>query len=145
MKRLTILIAVAMALLVAVPSALAVDRFYKGIIDSPNAGIEFHATIKNKVAKSVAHVEWFNVPVTCTPSGSSATNGGLGKYSMNVHDDGTFHGTKSTNGGSLTAKITGKFSHQTKKVVGTLRVHGAVAGVGGDCDTGVRTWKHLPK
>jgi len=146
MKRLSILVAVAMALLIAVPNALAGFRFYKGIIDSPNAGVEFHAAIHHQKAKEVAGFNWFNVPVTCQPSGTGATTGRVGqKFTMKVHDDGTFHGTKAVNNGLTTATITGKFSHQTKKVVGTLRVHGAVTGAGSNCDTGVRTWRHLGK
>jgi hypothetical protein len=145
MKRLSILAGVAMALLLVVPNALAVDRFYKGVIDpNVNAGVEFHARIRNETAKHVSGFNWFNVPATCTPSGNTATNGDLRQFTMTVHDDGTFHGTKAINGGNLTAKVTGKFSQHTKKVVGTLRVQGAVSGAGANCDTGVRTWRHIP-
>ena len=125
MWRATIVAGVTVAVVLAVPSALGGDRFYKGTFDPQvnNDGLEFRGVIKNGEATKVYKIQWFNVPMSCQ-GGNTFTNDDLGNSSEKVKD-GKFSLSRDINGG-LTVTITGKFSDHTRKVVGTFRVQGTV-------------------
>jgi hypothetical protein len=136
MKRIAITSLIA-ALLLVPATALALDRFYKGDVEE-GGNVEFRGIIHHNRAKRVYNFRWANVPISCS-SGPSATNYSDEGFDMKVGDDRRFHG--SFEFGNATATAKGRFGKDPRKVAGTLRVQGSMAGCSNG-DTGTVHWLH---
>jgi hypothetical protein len=145
MRRGIIVVAVAAAALVLSSAAGAsFQEFYSGPVGTGanNAGVEFHAKFHNKRTfrkgkppSKVITFHWFNVPVITTCSDSLTDNG----FDMRVNDEGRFHGSFAVPQTNRTARVTGKFKHHNRKVVGTLRLKGSFNGCA-HADSGTLNW-----
>jgi hypothetical protein len=139
MMRRTIFAGTAMATLAAAATALATAQQYNGPAgSSPGAGVEFNAVLSHGHPASVRRFEFHNIPAQCTGFGTTAVTEPL-SITMTVNGQRRFKATTTVNGGRVTAKITGRFSHSFAKATGTLRATGAVPGCPA-ADTGVVTW-----
>jgi hypothetical protein len=99
-----------------------------------NAGVEISARLSNGSPTKLTKFEWHNVPGSCSGRSSATT----GEFPDVVKvKDGKFDATG--NLGNGTVKVTGKFKSSNKRMAGTLRVHGPVAGCGA-IDTGTVKW-----
>jgi hypothetical protein len=101
-----------------------------------NAGVEIHFVVRHGQAKRIKLFGWFNVPATCSPTGTTAVTGKL--HHIKVASSGKFSITKKVNSGATTYTVTGKFKG-LKKAKGTLRIQGPVPGCG-SADTGTLHW-----
>ena len=144
MRRALIPIVVVATLALPSTASATFRQFYSGPVANGvnNAGVEFHAKFHNKRAfrkgkppSKVVDFGWFNVPVPPRCFDSSDAPSG---FDMQVNDEGKFHGT--FNSGNRTAKVTGKFKHRNKKVVGTLRLKGSFSGGCVNADSGTLDW-----
>jgi hypothetical protein len=61
-------------------------------------------------------------------------------FDMHVNDAGRFHGSFAVPHTNRTARVTGKFKHHNRKVVGTLRLKGSFSGGCSNADTGTLDW-----
>jgi hypothetical protein len=118
--------------------ALAALHFLSGPVGTGagNAGVEIHFFVRNGEAKTIKLFGFFNVPATCSPSGTGAVSGNLHNIAVS---GGKFSATKTLNAGHTTYKVKGKFK-SLNKAVGTLSVTGAPAGCGSG-STGLQHWQ----
>jgi hypothetical protein len=146
MRRALIPIVAAVALALPSTAGATFREFYTGPVGNGanNAGVEFHAKFhskrafrKGKPPSKVVDFGWFNVPVPPSCSDSSDAPSG---FDMKVNDRGRFHGTFAVPQTNRTAKITGKFKHQNRKVAGTLRLKGSFSGGCTNADSGTLHW-----
>ncbi len=143
LRRQVVGLAVALVMLampaVALAVALGKVHHLSGPVGSGanNAGVEIHFTVSHGKAKRIKRFGFFNVPATCSPTGTTAVSGDL--HHIKVSPKGTFSVTKKLNSGATTYTVTGKFK-SLKKATGTLRVHGGVPGCA-SADTGTVDWK----
>ena len=79
--------------------------------------------------------EWHNVPGSCSGSRATATTGEF-PDAVKVKD-GKFSATGKV--GNATVTVKGKFKSSSTRMVGTLRVHGPVAGCAA-IETGTVRW-----
>jgi hypothetical protein len=128
---------VVLVVLVAPTAAAAATVRYNGPVGTGanNAGVEFHSQFRNGDPRKVNFFGWFNVPCL----GGGATSGDFDHPVMDVSDAGRFHGSHKFNGGDAKVTVHGRFKHQNKKAVGTIRVQGSLSGCGGG-DTGTLDW-----
>jgi len=145
LRRGLIAIASVAAILVLPSTAGATfQEFYSGPVGDGvnNAGVEFHAKFHNKRAfrkgkppSKVVTFHWFNTPITTGCYDSLTDNG----FDMRVNDRGRFHGSFAVPQTNRTARVTGKFKHHNRKVVGTLRLKGSFNGCA-NADSGTLDW-----
>lgn len=119
--------------------ALALRRTYFGPAGGGvnNAGVEISARLTGGRPVKITRFEWHNVVGTCTGGRSGATTGEFPK-AMRV-TGGVFGATGKINNGRTTVKVSGRFKHHNRRIVGKLRVHGTVPGCSG-FDTGTVSW-----
>ena len=146
MKRALIPIAVALTLVLPSTANAFFNEFYSGPVGNGvnNAGVEFKAHFHNKRAfqngkrpSKVVNFHWFNVPITGTACFDSLTDNG---FDMHVNDRGKFHGNFAVPQTNRTAKVTGKFKHHNRKVIGTLRLKGSFSGGCANANSGTLDW-----
>jgi hypothetical protein len=125
--------------ILALPAvALATFHALNGPVGSGagNAGVEVHFISKHGHIKYIKRFGFFNVPATCTPSGTTAFSGSFA-HRIRVSAD-KFRATETVNSGRTTYTVTGKF-RSLHKAIGTIRISGAAAGCG-SADTGRLKW-----
>lgn len=131
-------LAVVVAILALPAVALAAFHALNGPVGSGanNAGVEVHFITKHGHIKYIKRFGFFNVPATCTPSGTTAFSGSF-PHRIRVSAN-KFHSTQTVNSGRTTYKVRGQF-RSLHKAVGTIRIKGATAGCG-SADTGRLHW-----
>jgi hypothetical protein len=138
-RHTTVSAATAIAGLAVAATALAAGQQYNGPAgSSPNAGVEFHASLTKGRPTQVRRFEFHNIPAQCAGYGPTAVTERL-SITMKVTAKRTFTGTGSANSGRVTAKVRGRFSRTSSRATGTLRVSGTVPGCR-TADTGVVRW-----
>jgi hypothetical protein len=135
-----VVVAVGLVIALAFPAlALAQRRTYFGPAagGTNNAGVEVSARLTQGSPVKVKRFEWHNVPGTCSGFGPTATTGEFPSVVAVKH--GKFHATATFNRGRTKVTIRGRFKHSNRRMAGTLRVRGTVAGCPA-VDTGVVSW-----
>ena len=131
-------LAVAMVMLAVPATALAAIHYLSGPVGSGagNAGVEIHFDARNGKPNEIKLFGFFNVPVSCQPSGSTAISGHF-SGSIEVSSD-KFSRTQKVDSGQTTYMVSGTFSG-LNKAAGKLRIKGTVPGcLSGD--TGSLSW-----
>lgn len=118
--------------------ALAAFHALNGPVGSGanNAGVEVHFISRGAHIKYIKRFGFYNVPATCTPSGTTAFSGSF-PHRIRVSSN-KFNSTQTVNAGATTYTVKGQFL-SLRKAVGTIRVKGATAGCG-SADTGRLKW-----
>jgi hypothetical protein len=102
-----------------------------------NAGVEVSARLTQGSPVKVKRLEWHNIPGTCSGRSATATTGEF--PAAFAVKNGKFSTTGKFNAGRSSVIVTGRFSHHNRRVAGTIRVRGPVAGCPA-VDTGVVNW-----
>lgn len=123
MKRVLLIVLTASAVLISVGGTSPASQFHKHRFTADlqgglnNAGLELNAFFKNGEPQYVTDLEWHNV--SC-----GGPYAGVQHWSINVTGKGKFNKTHAIHGGyqGSTVTITGKFSHQNRRLAGTFSV-----------------------
>lgn len=102
-----------------------------------NAGVEISARLTSGSPTTLTKFEWHNVPAACAGSRPTATTGEF-SGAIKVRN-GKFDAKGNMSGGRATVNVRGRFKSSNRKMAGTLRVRGPVAGCAA-VDTRTVSW-----
>jgi hypothetical protein len=137
--RATMAVAVALAIVLAAPSASGSSA--DGYRGSTEVGglIAVRVDYDRKGDPIRVHsLRWANVPVACGTS-QSATTGDV-NMKMKVDDHRAFKGSDKPDIGNATVTISGRFKRNPAKASGKFRVKGTIPGCS-TADTGRLSWE----